>query len=289
MSTSAQFSEKNYEEHLKYELMTGPGRLWSPDTVLERRMGIDGVIEAKLALWTLLGRPLSPGLSGGVIAAFLPNHVDNQGLAGVGFKANLLLQAKRSRWFQRRNAAARGQGWNAPYWCFHLTPHQQAVLVSLDAHCGANALVTYASAAFHTTKDLSSHATAGSLVANTTWPSPPGLTGHQRWLYAAGGATGIANAEYRYIEMEPVDRRVETYFDGRTAVDDDSLGPLWDSIRRLLAEEPELAPWGRAFLDRAEELVRGSDAAEPAIFAAVSAALTLLDVTWLVVGTRRES
>lgn len=289
MTMSAQFNEKVFEENLKYELLAGPGQLWSPDTVLEKQLGVDGVLEAKVALWTLLGRPPVPGLNGLYIAGFMPGGVDDQGLSGVGFQANLLMQAKCSHWFTYRNKIAKAHGWTAPYWCFQITPHQQKTLTLLATHCGASALVTYASPAFHMTADLLAHARAGTLVANTTWPVPAALTGHRRWLYAAGGSSGVPNPDYEYLYFPPIAERVAAAFDRRRDSNDRSITHLWGRLREALTEAPELLPWGPAFVRRADGLVDAFERRDAVAFASVQATFEILGLNWLVIGGERES
>ncbi len=57
--------------------------------------------------------------------------------------------------------------WNRAYYRFHLDPHQQVALERLASLAGLDALVTYASPAFHTYSELWDHVSVHAVLDNT--------------------------------------------------------------------------------------------------------------------------
>lgn len=93
-------------------------------------------------------------------------------------------------------------------WKFETTEHQQIALEKLEAKLWGEALVCYASPAFHKQSDLYKHTTNKTIVENSTFPSIASLKGHSAWYYDTPGAVGCANPVYEKINEESLIYRI---------------------------------------------------------------------------------
>lgn len=207
----AEFEEKSYEGPLYNQLERGQRDLFTPGQVLESQIGFDqGLFLTQKALWETLG--YDGPLRGAALAYYdwpFGWGPPNPRKVLPRFKLNLFLQAKRPFYYKRKPRALKTiDTLDAPLWAFRITEHQQHLLETLAKRTSNRAHVTYASPAFHTYSQLSTHTRCRTIVQNSTFPSVEALAGHDAWYYAKPGAEGAANPTPESIREEPLLERV---------------------------------------------------------------------------------
>jgi hypothetical protein len=188
----AEFEEKAYEAPLYNQLERGEPLLFTPGQVMESTVGFDrGLFLSQAALWQTLG--YKNPLRGAALAYYDwpfgwgPSQPRKQ---LPRFRLNLFIQAKRPFYFLRRPRSLRSISTiSAPLWGFRTVPDQQRQLEVLANTTRGRALVTYASAAFHTYPALFTHTKHRTIVENSTFPSVEVLSGHEAWYYQKPGVT----------------------------------------------------------------------------------------------------
>jgi len=288
----AEFEEREYEAPLYNQLERGSHLVWAPGQVFEGRIGIDhGVFSADEWLFRLHGYPSY--LPGAVLARYrwprlwLRHRPDRF----PTFRLNLFIQAKRSTWSRRPTKALKAKGISGLHWRFEINPRQQSALESVAAKLQRRALVVYAAPAFHEHRVLHVHASRGTLVQNSTFPSASSLRNHAAWNYTEPGASGVANADPTEINEPPLGVRI------RDLVEQAPDGLPWRQelkalavdIRDALSEE-QLQETSRfaAFADRVREIERDTEGfAESEILAAYLTVLAFCEtyaLLWHVIG-----
>jgi len=202
----AEFEEKEFEGPLNGQLGLGVP-LWSPGQVLEELVGFDVALYTVHAVfWAACGYATPP--QGAVILASwwpLGAPLTAQRTPPT-FRVNVFLQHKRPEYLSRGNASE-WASWNAAYYRFWTTPHQQLALDACAAALGQNGYVAYSSPAFHTRAALFGHVEQQTLITNTHFAPATQLSGHGRYTYVSATAPGIAHSE-------PVAVRPLTFLNG---------------------------------------------------------------------------
>lgn len=207
---AADFEESEYRGPLYNQLEWGNHLVWEPGQVFEKHIGIDrAALCTNEYLWGLhgYGAPLNGILmhrrQWGFIWAKrkkkkqLPN-----------FQLNLFLQAKRPYSLSTGNKNLKDKGIKGACWKFVITEHQQEALEKLEIKLQGDALVCYASPAFHKQSDLYKHTTSKTIVENSTFPSISDLKNHSAWYYDAPGASGCANPTYEKVDGESFENKL---------------------------------------------------------------------------------
>jgi hypothetical protein len=197
------FEEKSYESAANGELQVEDPRLFSPGQIAERLLGFDAAAAqpASAAVWTLLGQGMPSGLQ--LVPNLWPPHArPGPDVALPGFPVSVVLQYKRAD-FLTRAIASQYDHWQAPYYRFRLTEHQQETLAQLERAVGLAAVVRYASPVFHEYEVLEHHQLNRRILQNSNFVSPQKLTnGHSVWTYQQAGNDGYANPEGEKIPAE---------------------------------------------------------------------------------------
>ena len=203
MAQTAEFEEKEYEQPLNVELLFDTKNLlWTPGQVFEEHFGIDAALSSgDPRLWILFGYPDIPK---GVILnnfrwGYIWRNTHNKRELPT-FQTNLLLQTKRPDHRKGNNASFTKHGIRGQYWQFEVTKHQQEALEKLYDKLNNRALVCYASAAFHSHKDLFQYIESQSLVDNSTFVKVNRMVKHKKWVYNQAGSVGIACSEIEIIQ-----------------------------------------------------------------------------------------
>ena len=206
MPELTEFEEPAFESPLYYQLLGSTYNIWTPGRVFERVFGIDSALLAnKVSFWQMFGHSSPPK---GVVLAnykwnFLFRLINRRLRPFPTFKVNVLIQSKRPSYRLGINADYAKNGIKGHYWQFKLTPHQQNILEKLERKLGADALVTYASPAFHKFADLDKLIVAGQIVENSTFVKPSKLIGHHKWVYDKPGTRGLACSEIEKCDDLP--------------------------------------------------------------------------------------
>jgi hypothetical protein len=207
----SEFEEGEYRGPLFNQLERGSHLLWEPGQVFEKSIGIDRASRclndylwslygytAPLAGITLRGRPFSFIWGTNNPTKLLPD-----------FSLNLFIQAKRAT-YSSQSKVSLAPHITGQYWYFDITPHQQIALEQLEAALGVDALVVYASPAFHLQQNLYNHTSNQTIVENSTFPKASALTGHSKWYYDSPGTSGVANPDFEFIDGEDIFKKIES-------------------------------------------------------------------------------
>ena len=209
--TPADFEESEFRGPLYNQLERGNHLVWEPGQVFEKHIGIDrAAYVTDSRFWGMHGH--TTPMHGVVLLDFDWSHIWKARLKNKAlpdFTLNLFLQAKRPHAGTRPRGRIRKAGLVSDYWKFEVTPHQQVALERVSSALSSNALVCYASPAFHTQAALYEHTKNQSIVSASTFPPVDKLAGHGAWYYDKGGLFGIANPDFVRIDIEPLQRRIE--------------------------------------------------------------------------------
>jgi len=291
---TAEFEEKSYEAPLYNQLERGNADIFTPGQVLENTLGFDrGLFMTQVAIWQTLG--YKNPLRGAALAyydwpyAFGPARPRAQ---LPRFKLNLLLQAKRPVYYQRKPRSLRSIGSvGTPLWSFRVTNHQQRLLEVLAARTKGRAHVAYAAAAFHTNFALFMHTKQRTVVQNSTFPSATALAGHEAWYYCVPGAQGAANPNPESVEEAPLLQRLRARARESEAYEGGDIRWLdvlaTNVIESASAVEGPAVAVGTHFFDDLQTLERLAEEydLQPSLlaFAQISLFTIRFDLNWLVV------
>ena len=197
----SEFEEGEYRGPLFNQLEKGSHLLWEPGQVFEKHIGIDRASNCLNSyLWKLYGSNFP--LGGVNLRGRSFRHIWGTATPGKilpDFSLNLFIQAKRAEYSSQAKISLKPHINNA-YWHFEITPHQQIALEHLETELGNDALVIYASPAFHMQQDLYDHTSNRTVIENSTFPKASTLRGHTKWYYDKPGMTGVANPDFEFLE-----------------------------------------------------------------------------------------
>ena len=200
---AADFEEKQYECAFNNELHAG-GPVFASGQVLESVTGYDSAADPghNHVLWRILSTPRPEGVrlvpahwphAGGLQAAKLPSH-----------PVSFIVQFKRPEYLQG-SSAAQYHFWNQPYYRFTRAAFQHSQLRGLESRVVGEALVRYASPAFHRYAELERAQLRGKVVDSTGFVSPGRLGRHKTWTYIAAGTVGRGNPDGEQVEFDVFD------------------------------------------------------------------------------------
>lgn len=261
--TPADFEESEFRGPLYNQLERGNHLVWEPGQVFEKHIGIDrAAYVTDPMFWGIHGH--MSHMPGVVLLDYDWSYIWRQRLKNKllpDFQLNLFIQAKRPHAGTRPRGKVRKSGITGDYWKFEITPHQQDALERMSKSLAGDALVCYASPAFHTQASLYEHTKNQSIVPASTFPSAEALSGHGAWYYDRGGNFGVANPDFVRIDIEPIERRIDALVEQRqeqrtsaTA----SLERLAERIKRSASEvsSPQAVDtWFQTQLRRTEEII----------------------------------
>ena len=193
-----EFSERNYEKSLDYELSKGP--FFSPNPIQENALGIDSsTLTDNPDFWRLWNPDwlVSPSVPVGAdISQYLWRWTN-----GIGqiqnfpkMRANVFLQYKIPEYI----TSPSGREyliWRHPYFRYDITPHQNTALRILENNVGQNAIVSYASPVFSTYDQLMNNCIQRNVISNSNFVKPSTLHNHHRYSYDASGKFGWMHSE----------------------------------------------------------------------------------------------
>ncbi len=289
-----EFEEKEYEQPLNQQLLFGSPHLWTPGQVFEQHFGVDSALEAlNLPLWQLMGH--SRPLAGVFLNHFNWGFVWRKARAVrvlPSFKVNLLLQVKRSDYFNTKAAKPRNVGLEFPFWRFNITPHQQIILNKIENKLNKRAVVSYAAPAFHDLEDLYFHTENVSLVDNSTFVRPSLLNGHSKWAYDRPGGVGFGCSEPEGFEqpslLERINQAVREQADNVGTGDENearaNLRALSTTLRELDVDRDSLHGRRFSIYERMLEVLDiGEDTTPVQDFASVLSFTYVFNLSWLVI------
>lgn len=222
----AEFEEREFETPLYQQLRVANNHVWSPGQVLENHVGFDySALCVDSYFWAIHG--LSEPYDGFMLEEMFHRRLWRRREIRrplPNFSLNLFLQAKRPEIRARLTKALKGNFLKAPYWRIAINSDQQATLESLAMATKGKSLVCYATPAFDRLSQLYSHTTAGSIVANSSFPEAQWLIGHDGWNYDSPGAKGIANADPHYFEERDLLERIDHLLAENEIVDERAYG-----------------------------------------------------------------
>jgi hypothetical protein len=206
---AATFEEKTYETAYNAELIAGAGgnwRIFSPGQVLEKVTGFDVAADPgpEHLIWRVLRAPRPRGLS------LMPSHwaSSRSGLPKAqelpSMPLSLILQFKRPEYLYGSRAAQR-RLWHGPYYRFSRSREQHSVLKRLESNLADDAIVRYASPAFHTLGELEEAQMKRKVIALSGHVAPSVFGRHQVWTYNAAGTYGRGNPTGRARPVEAFD------------------------------------------------------------------------------------
>lgn len=198
-----EFEEKQFEQHLNFELLSKKNMFYVPGQVLENSLGFDAALfTISYNFWKYFPFPFMP-------TALHPSgvQIDKKWWktleTGVEyfpkFKCNVFIQHKRPTHLTTANSKEWSY-WKQEYYRYGLTPHQQKSLERLEDKIKNKGVVVYASPAFSKLKNLWDAISKRSLVDKTNFVQPIKLKGHGAYTYVAPGNKGRAYSEPEDIE-----------------------------------------------------------------------------------------
>ncbi|WP_336160108.1 hypothetical protein [Amycolatopsis sp. VC5-11] len=206
---AATFEEKTYETAYNADLIAGAGgnwRVFSPGQVLEKVTGFDVAADPgpEHLIWRVLRVPRPRGLS------LMPSHWASS-RSGVpkarelpSMPLSLILQFKRPEYLYGSRAAQR-RLWHGPYYRFSRSTEQHSVLKRLESKLADDAIVRYASPAFHTLGELEEAQMERKVIALSGHVAPSVFGRHRVWTYNAAGTYGRGNPAGRARPVEAFD------------------------------------------------------------------------------------
>ena len=207
----AEFEEREFETPLYQQLRVANNRVWSPGQVLEHYVGFDySALCVDSYFWAIHGlrKPYDGLFLDEMFRRRIWRRRDIRRPL-PNFSLNLFLQAKRPEIRVRLTKALKGYSLKVPYWRIGINAGQQSTLESLSTATKNKAIVCYATPAFDRLSQLYSHTTAGTIVANSSFPEAQWLSGHDAWNYDSPGAKGIANSDPLYFEQADLLARID--------------------------------------------------------------------------------
>ncbi len=167
---------------------------------------------------------------------------------------------------------------------------------AVELYLSSRAVVSYAAPAFNSRADLFKHARSKELTAHTTFPSPSKLTGHSRWQYDSGGATGVAHSVPEDLTEVGLRERAQLLLRKQDDAPEESkprelvqqLDLLWNSLKEATTGDEGNKQLRNDLLTIASEVERIGETPLAISWARVAAAVRLLGLSWLVVGAHRE-
>jgi hypothetical protein len=148
---NCEFEEKQFEQHLNFELLGRRNLLYVPGQVLENTLGFDAALFTRnIHFWRLfeLGYLRRvPHLTGLRIDNGWWRNLDQEIDMFPDFKCNVFIQHKRPTYLTTAHSKEWSH-WKKEYYRYDLTPHQQLALEQLEDKIGNKGIVVYASPAF---------------------------------------------------------------------------------------------------------------------------------------------
>jgi hypothetical protein len=138
-------------------------------------------------------------------------------------------------------------GTNRPFFKFSIDTDQQTTLEAAAMRLHNRALFSYAAPVFYQSRDLFRYTTAGSIVANSTFPDVASLAGQHAWYYNHPGAVGIANRSFEPRQMPPLEDRIVGLIGEHRGQSEEAQSPsgalahLFSELHDLFAENSDLA------------------------------------------------
>lgn len=232
----SEFEEGEYRGPLFNQLERGSHLLWEPGQVFEKSIGIDRASSClNNYLWNLYGytAPLGGIALRGRPFSFIWGTSNPTKLL-PDFSLNLFIQAKRAS-YSSQSKTSLAPHIIGPYWHFEITPHQQIALEQLEIVLSPDALVVYASPAFHLQQNLYNHTSNQTIVENSTFPKASALSGHSKWYYDTPGTSGVANPDFEFIEGEDLFKKIEIFRQSKGKSNkNDSIENLQKIANRIL-------------------------------------------------------
>lgn len=257
----AEFEEREFETPLYQQLRVANNHVWSPGQVLENHVGFDySALCMDSYFWAIHG--LREPYDGFILDEMFRRRIWRRREIArplPNFSLNLFLQAKRPEVRVRLTKALKGYSLKAPYWRIAINSDQQATLESLSKATKGKSLVCYATPAFDRLSQLYSHTTAGTIVANSSFPEARWLIGHGAWNYDSPGAKGIANTDPLYFEERDVLARIDSLI----AENGNAVETAYDANLKALAQsvisssegtQPRSSARGALFVQRVSEI-----------------------------------
>lgn len=215
----AEFPEKTFEAVYYGELARGRGsnaRLFSPSQVFENLVGFDAAVDPRPShlVWEVLNLPRPRGVT------LLPSHWAGSPLGeprSAPLPSNpvsLILQYKRPEYLYGARAG-QWKLWGTPYYRFKRDDSQHAVLKRLELGVADQAVVRYASPAFHTLAEFELAQAGSTVIRQTGHVAPSALGSHHVWTYREPGTNGRGNSDgpwrlfqsfeglFDYLDPEP--------------------------------------------------------------------------------------
>lgn len=256
----ADFEESEYRGPLYNQLERGNHLVWEPGQVFEKHIGIDrAAYVTDPYFWGLYGT--TGPMNGIVLLDHDWDYIWKKRLKSKvlpDFNLNLFLQAKRPHAGTRPRGKIKKEGIGGDYWKFAITPHQQVALQRMEANLNSNAIVCYASPAFHTQAALYGHTKNQSIVPSSSFPPVSALTGHGAWYYDGGGLSGVANPDFVRIEFEPLQTRISKLIERSQVQKIDAAESLRNLANMIISSAADVeAPssndvWFQLLLNRVE-------------------------------------
>ncbi|MBF0433874.1 MAG: hypothetical protein HQL77_00720 [Magnetococcales bacterium] len=123
------------------------------------------------------------------------------------FRFNLFLQYKRPE-YVKSPLGGEYDAWGIPYFRYYPSSEQQEMLERLEIAASSNAVVSYASPAFHLREELFNTHMERLIVEKSNYVGPSRLKGHHCYTYVEPGASGKAFSDPEDIEDEGFDRKL---------------------------------------------------------------------------------
>jgi len=199
----ADFEEKEFEIAFCVELGSGanPSPVFSSGAVAEKVLGYDAAAnpEANHRIWEMLTVTRPKGLR------LLPRYWSRGGEAALtklpSTPISLILQYKRPE-FLRGGSARQWDRWRQPYYRFTRYDEQHAILRSIESKLGPEAIVRYASPAFHSRGEYEYAVMTRLIIERTGFVAPSSLGKHKVWTYREPGIDGYPNPSGRWIRFD---------------------------------------------------------------------------------------
>lgn len=259
----ADFEESEYRGPLYNQLERGNHLVWEPGQVFEKHIGIDrSAYVTDPIFWQM--QSFNDPMPGVLLPSYEWDYIWKTRMAKKvlpDFQLNLFTQAKRPFSGTRPRKILKEKGISNSYWKFEIKRHQQLALERMSNNISSQALVCYASPAFHTQGALYTHTRNMSVVQSSTFPPVNLLTGHTAWYYDCGGATGVANPEVERIEAKTILEQIDGFVrenESLESKESQSLIALADGIvesQYEISDPSSVDTWFQFMLKQVEETV----------------------------------
>jgi len=255
---NAEFEEKDFENPLYVQLLSGNICLATPGQVFEGRFGVDAALQAGHPFfWDLFGYRTIPG------GINLNDYNWGWVWRDLGrrrplpsFAINLLIQAKRPQYLSGVNATLSRLGIKHDYWRFEISQHQHDLLAAIQRTLANRALLIYASTAFDTYQELYEYTANNQLVENCAYVSVPRMTEHHSWNYDHPGTSGVASSDPKPIDDPPLPAQIDNLIQQASYSDDvfAQLDGLYHSVLSVSEEHASQNPIASVYMRRNENL-----------------------------------